>query len=213
MKREKIFYLLTFLFIFQLLFSCISSKPLNTIKIDNTFKQDSLAFELCQIYGFDQGIRQGFSKFEGKPKGLHMDWSLIHAVDTVNFNKIVQFVKKNGFPRKEILGENYNNFECVGATAHAVLLHNPHRLINEKEYFNLFFAEVEKGNLQMDNFILFLDKYYVIRRDSLGNRKLLYGSQFGKPCLKYRKKSDSVRAEIGLPPLHDSMFIKCKTKL
>ncbi|MDO5655568.1 MAG: hypothetical protein Q4G27_05455 [Flavobacteriaceae bacterium] len=172
-------------------------------------KQDSLAFELCQIYGFDQGIRLGHFVFDGKPNGLRMEWSLIHAVDTVNFNKIVQFVRKNGFPRNEILGENNMKFECVKAAAHAVLLHNPHRLINEKEYFNLFLSEVEKGNLQMDNFIFYLDKYYIIRRDSLGNSKILYGSQFGKPCLKYRKKSDSVRAEIGLPPLQDSMFIHC----
>ena len=55
-----------------------------------------------------------------------------------------------------------------------------------------------------------LDKYYWVRRDEYGNRKVLYGTQFGKPCKKYRKESDSVRAIIGLKPLPDSMFIDCK---
>lgn len=205
MKREKIYYLLTLLVVFQFLFSCISSKPLNTFKKDNTFKQDSLAFELCQIYGLDQGVRNS----PGMPK----KWDFIHPIDSFNFERLIKFVKQNGYPSKKLLGEKNWKHECVSMSSFANLLHNPHRLINEKEYFNLFFSEVEKGNLKIDNFISYLDKYYWVRKDSLGNRKLLYGSQFGKPCLKYRKKSDSVRAEIGLPPLHDSMFIKCKTKL
>lgn len=153
----------------------------------------------------DQGIRES--------PGMPNKWDFIRPIDSLNFNRIAIFVEKYGFPNEKLLEENFKNHECVAMSAYVVLLHNPKRLVHEIEYFKLFYSEVEKGNLHMDNFIAFLDKYYWAKRDSFGNRKLLYGSQFGKPCFKYRKKSDSVRAEIGLPPLHDSMFIKCKAKL
>ena len=83
-------------------------------------------------------------------------------------------------------------------------------LVNNKKNLDVFVREVDQGRLDVEKLILILDKYYVIRRDEFGNRKLLYGSQFGKPCIKYRKKSDSVRAIIGLPSLPDSMFVDCK---
>src|SRR5690606_5897728 len=100
--------------------------------------------------------------------------------------------------------------ESVNLAAVSVLLHNPHRLVNEKEYLDLFLIEVEKGNMSREFLATVLDKYYWVRRDDFGNQKLLYGTQFGKPCKKYRKQSDSVRAIIGLAPLPDSLFIDCK---
>ena len=211
MCRKSNYKLVFASLLFLLFHSCNIENEKSTSNDVKNINQDSLAFELCQIYGFDQGIRSGFFPSKNKPKGLHMGWSLILAVDTVNFRKIVAFVKKHGFPSKKLLGEDNYSHECVEAAATAVLLHNPHRLVNEKEYLELFLSEVDRGNLKIEALIAFLDKYYVIRQDEYGNKKLLYGSLFGKPCSYNREKSDSARAVIGLPPLPDSMFVECKT--
>lgn len=131
------------LFIFLVLFSvygCSSSSQLKKSEQEHTVKQnqikDSLAFELCQIYGSDQGIRDFSLKFD---KGEAM-----LALDTLNFNKVVAFVTANGFPTHKLLGiENFDK-ECVALAVPAVLLHNPNRLVKEKKYFDLFFNEVKK---------------------------------------------------------------------
>lgn len=164
-------------------------------------EQDSLAFELCQIYGLDQGIRLS-EGFENKMR-------LIQSVDTFCFEKIVTFTEKHGFPNKKLLGNSYKKHECVNSVAGAVLLHNPHRLVNEKRFFNLFLNEVEKGNMSRELLALVLDKYYWVRKDESGNRKVIYGTQFGMPCRKYKEQSDRARKEIGLPPLADSLFVNC----
>jgi len=190
-------------FVLLLLQTCKSTKTKHTPDLLKK-EQDSLAFELCKIYGLDQGIR--------KSPGMPNKWSFILPIDSINFFKVLNFTKMYGFPRKEIVGpENYSQ-ECVQASAIAVLLHTPHMLVNNKEYLDVFIEETNKKNLKKETLALILDKYYVIRRDEFGNRKQLYGSQFGKPCRKFRKKSDSVRATIGLVPLPDSLFVQCKSK-
>lgn len=190
--------ILPFFLLLIILISCSSNFNKKTINNnENTlFKQDSLAIQLIELYGSDQIARRNNRIFVG--------------LDSINFTILVNFVKKNGFPNKELLGEKYMKIEAVAATPASVLLHNPHRLVNEKEYLDLFLNEVEKGNMPRAFLATVLDKYYWVRRDEYGNRKVLYGTQFGKPCKKYRKKSDSVRAIIGLKPLPDSMFIDCK---
>lgn len=40
-------------------------------------------------------------------------------------------------------------------------------------------------------------------------RKVYYGSQWGKPCIEDRAVSDSLRREIGLPPLREEDFKNC----
>ncbi|XLS28983.1 hypothetical protein ACJD0Z_17520 [Flavobacteriaceae bacterium M23B6Z8] len=130
-------------------------------------------------------------------------------LDSINFYKIVDFIAQNGYPSDKLLGEKNYQHECVRSAITAVLLHTPHMLVNNENYLDFFLSEVDKGNMKRSTLALILDKYYVIRRDENGNRKLLYGSQFGYPCLKYQKESDSARARIGLPPLSDSLFIQC----
>ncbi len=169
--------------------------------------QDSLAFELCKIYGSDQGIRD-MKLITRKETGAV---AFSPFLDSVNFYKILDFVKENGIPRKELLGEENFYHECVELSYVAVLLHTPHMLINNKEYLDVFLNEVDKGNMKRTFLADILDKHYWVRRDEFGNKKLLYGSQFGKPCRKYRHESDSARAVIGLLPLPDSSFIDCKT--
>ena len=188
--------------------NCNSINDKNQEKNKNRLKQDSLAFELCRIYGSDQGFRDMKLIRRAETGAL----KFCPFLDSINFYKIIDFIKENGIPNKELLGEeNYAN-ECVAGAFGAVLLHTPHIIINNKEYLNLFLKEINKGNMKRETLALVLDKYYWVKRDSFGNRKVLYGSQFGKPCRKYRKKSDSVRALIGLKPLPDSLFMDCKTQ-
>ena len=68
-------------------------------------------------------------------------------------------------------------------------------------------TEAEAGRLHPETLALFLDKYYVIYQ-----KRSLYGSDFRKflqpPALnpEDRPLSDSLRRDIGLSPLPDSLF-------
>lgn len=194
------------LYISLTIFSCSKNITENKLSNQNKHIQDSLAFELCRIYGSDQGIRD--IKLLKKRVGA---LKFSPHLDSINFYKILNFTKNYGYPNRNLLGEDNFSYECVQAAAGAVLLHTPYMLVNNKEYLDMFLNEVEKGHMKRETLALILDKYYLIRRDEYGNRKLLYGSQFGKPCKMYRRQSDSVRAIIGLKPLPDSLFINCKT--
>lgn len=172
-----------------------------TAKAQETFRQDSLAFELCRIYGFDQGIRDtglNFNKRELMPK-----------IDSLTFDKVMAFVRANGYPTEALLGERNMNHECVEAAVPAVLLHNPHRLVKDRKNFDLFFNEVKKGNLDKDFFVAVLDKYYWINSPNKKQRRVFYGSQFGKPCIQTKESTNKARIEIGLEPLADEDFIDC----
>ena len=158
---------------------------------------DSISFELCQMYGFDQGIRiRGFANFKETTR----------FVDSVNFFKLVGIVKKYGFPNEKLLGDKNTKYECVQAAAMSILLHNPHMLILNKEYFDLFLNEVNKGNLDRNAFATILDKYYWTKNKG----KVLYGSQFGMPCYDSKEETNKARISIGLEALPDSLFKKCK---
>jgi len=178
-----------------------SNENAENILITNDRLKDSLSFELCKMHGLDQGIRES-TRMKDK-------WSFIHPIDSINFHKTIDFIKEFGYPTKELLGEENFSFECVAAAAFAVLLHNPHIIVNNEEYVDLLLEEVNNGRLSLDSLLLFLDKYYVIRRDENGNPMLLYGSQFGKPCLSNRSKSDEARKKLGLEPLKDEEFKSC----
>lgn len=170
---------------------------------DDSKLKDSLAFELCQIYGFDQGIRDfslDFNRREIMPK-----------IDTLNFNRVVSFVEQNGFPTRKLLG-NRMDIECVGGAVIAVLLHNPHRLVNEQRYFDLFLNEVKNGNLPADFFATILDKYYWAHSKNKETRRVFYGSQFGKPCIQTKEATNLARLEIGLDALKDEDFVDCENE-
>jgi hypothetical protein len=79
-------------------------------------------------------------------------------VDTLSFIKIVNFFIMNGYPTEKLLGEKNASHDCVALAVTAILLHNPHRLVNEQEYFELFLNEVKRGNLKPESLALVLDK-------------------------------------------------------
>lgn len=170
--------------------------------------QDSLAFELCQIYGLDQGIRNEFLWRK------HVNFGNVHnAIDTLNFNRVIKFIKKNGFPTKILLGENNLKNECVDGAVIAVLLHNPHRIVNETVFFDLFNNEIKKGNLKSERLADILDKYYWIKSKNKKERRVFYGSQFGKPCIQTKEATNLARIEIGLRVLKDEEFVDCGTEI
>lgn len=161
--------------------------------------QDSLAFKLCEMFGLDQGIRDtdlDYNKRVVMPK-----------IDTISFNKLVNIIKIHGYPTKHLLGEKNWAHQCVGASATAIMLHNPHRLVNEVEYFNLFLEEVNNGNMDRAFLATVLDKYYWSR--SRG-QKVMYGSPFGVPCIETKEETNQLRKEIGLDPLNDNEFKVCE---
>ena len=202
------FICLTILFFCLVFSSCCGDGGGDALRVIKRTPADSLAFELCKIYGADQGIRDMKLITRRETSAV----ALSPYLDSINFFKILDFTKKHGVPRESLLGTDNFSYECVKLAYFAVLLHTPHMLVNNQENLDVFIGEVRNGNMSVDALTTVLDKYYVIRRDEWGNRRLLYGSQFGKPCRMYRKQSDSVRAIIGLKPLHDSLFVDCNRK-
>lgn len=160
--------------------------------------QDSLAFTLCEMFGLDQGIRD--------PEIFSILGRNSRKVDTLSFIKLVEFIKAHGYPNKELIGEKNWEHECVAMAAMAIMLHNSYRLVNEKEYFDLFLNEVEKGNMKREFLATVLDKHYWSK--SRGE-KVLYGSQFGTPCIDTKEETNRLRAQIGLASLEDNEFKVC----
>jgi hypothetical protein len=203
----------TFIIIISLLIAaCAGSKKqqeqkkhdINTKNTDSiTFIQDSIAFELCKIYGLDQGLRSDVNYYlRTVPNNVALHF------DSICFDKFVKFVEKHGMPTVELVGEKNAKHECVASISAVILLHHIYELLdkNDRRYFNLFLKETNEGRLSKRFFATVLDKYYWIKYKY--NGRTMYGSDFGKPCIEDKAISDSLRAEIGLPPLADSLFLK-----
>lgn len=189
--------LFSLIFFSILLSSCINEKPTNNKgDLFSLTAKDSFAIELIALHDSDQIARKNNRYFQ--------------SLDSVNFDELMLLIKTYGYPSKNNLHEKHYQISEVQEAATSIFLHNPHRLVNEKQHLDILLEEVEKGNLNMDYLITFLDKYYLYRRDDFGNSTLMYGSQFGKPCLKYKRESDSLRKIIGLQPLQQDDFKLCK---
>lgn len=158
---------------------------------------------LCQIYGLDQGIRN--YTLGNLPKGFNS------RIDSLSFERAINYIKEYGYPRMKDFGP-YAKLECVQASIFAVLLHSPIKIAKNKKNLELLKNEVENGNMNPEVIAIVMDKYLkaqeIFYPDSPGTG-VLYSNSFGKPCLKYQKKSDSARAEIGLPPLKTEEFKIC----
>ncbi len=197
MKLNSILTLIVTSVIF--LASCESQKNLSSSREDLRLK-DSLAFELCQMYGLDQGVRLS-SGFKGK-------WNFIYSVDSLNFSKAINIIEKYGYPTSALVGERNYSQECVSSSFTAIFLHNPARIVNEDKYFNMLLNEVNKGNLKRELFASMLDKYYWLKKGN--NKQVLYGSEFGRPCIQTKAETNAARIKIGLKILEDEQFINCQ---
>ena len=188
-KNSKVSVFIKVLLLFVVLYGCSAQSKRNS--------ENKLAFELCEIYGIDQGIRQ---------EGIVIDKKSNIKIDSLNFQRVINFINKNGYPNKDNIG-TYINEKCVQAAAIVVLLHNPHHIVNNKEYRDILIKEVKKGNMKEETLLLIMDKYYW--HISKG-KKVYMGSKFGKPCIKDRAKSDSLRKAISLLPLKTEDFKNCE---
>ena len=188
-KNSKVSAVIKVLLLFVVLYGCSAQSKRNS--------RNNLAFELCEIYGIDQGIRQ---------EGIVIDKKSNIKIDSLNFQRVINFINKNGYPNKDNIG-TYINEKCVQAAAIVVLLHNPQHIVKNKEYRDLLIKEVKKGNMKEETLLLIMDKYYW--HISKG-KKVYMGSKFGKPCIKDRAKSDSLRKTISLPPLKTEDFKTCE---
>ena len=188
-KNSKVSVFIKVLLLFVVLYGCSAQSKRNL--------RNNLAFELCEIYGIDQGIRQD---------GIVIDKKSNIKIDSLNFQRVMNFINKNGYPNKDNIG-TYINEKCVQAAAIVVLLHNPQHIVNNKEYRDLLIKEVKKGNMKEETLLLIMDKYYW--HISKG-KKVYMGSKFGKPCIKDRAKSDSLRKAISLLPLKTEDFKNCE---
>lgn len=163
-------------------------------------QQDNLAFELCHLNAIDQMIRT--------PEYFNILKEHMVKVDSLNFDKFITFVRKNGFPNEKLVGERNWIQGCVRSPGFLYLVHNPKKVA--KEYYNLFKGEVEKGNLSPIMFSYALDRYYVSTegRSYFDTPYKAWTSANGV-CLQDKAKSDSLRISIGLEPLPESTFIDC----
>ena len=188
-KNSKVSVFIKVLLLFVVLYGCSAQSKRNS--------ENNLAFELCEIYGIDQGIRQ---------EGIVIDKKSNIKIDSLNFQRVINFINKNGYPNKDNIG-TYINEKCVQAAAIVVLLHSPQHIVNNKENRDILIKEVKKGNMKEETLLLIMDKYYW--HISKG-KKVYMGSKFGKPCIKDRAKSDSLRKAISLPPLKIEDFKNCE---
>ena len=141
-KNSKVSVFIKVLLLFVVLYGCSAQSKRNS--------KNNLAFELCEIYGIDQGIRQ---------EGIVIDKKSNIKIDSLNFQRVINFINKNGYPNKDNIG-TYINEKCVQATATIVLLHNPQHIVNNKENRDILIKEVKKGNMKEETFLLIMDKYY-----------------------------------------------------
>lgn len=183
--RKISILLLCSLFFFQ----CASIKP--------EHDQTILALQLCALYGSDQSIRS--KTFAQKNS------ELLPLLDSINFSKLVTFVQTHGMPTEQLLGTSNYQVACVKLAAFSILLHNPEKLIQDEAYFTLFLNEVQAKRMKPDVFALVIDKYYWSRGEPL-----VYGSQFGAPCLDEKAAVNQRRKVLGLNELADSAFKICE---
>lgn len=182
--------------VFGLFFSLLLVTSCKSSLAPSTLKQNALAFELCELYGSDQGLRT---------KALApTNNQILPKIDSINFIKLVAFVQENGMPNENLLGKDNYAIECVKMAGFSILLHNPEKLVHDTEYYHLFFQEVQAGRMSGEVFALIIDKYYWARQQNLA-----YGSSFGQPCLHDKSDVNQRRKLLGLKELEDTEFKEC----
>jgi hypothetical protein len=189
--KNKMFY---FLFIILPIIALSSFSGIKSVSNSNINNSDSLAFYLCQLYGSDQTVREVNNSKEGV--------IIMQKTDSLNFIRLINFIKKYGYPNEKLLGKNYKKYECINLAAPAILLHNSTKVVKE-DIYKLLKKEVIKGNMKPEALALILDKYYVLYKGYS-----LYNTQFKKACIENKNIVNKARLEIGLKKLPDSLFNK-----
>lgn len=159
---------------------------------------DSTVITLAEIWSLDQGVRSDVSLYLENSREFNL------RIDSICFDKAIECIRNFGWVTD--LGKYNSTHGYLLQALTAVMLHSPHRLM-DGDVYSLLRTESEAGRLHPEALALFLDRYYVIYQ-----KRSLYGSDFRKflqpPALnpEDRPLSDSLRRDIGLSPLPDSLF-------
>ena len=170
------------------------SKPVSKVT-----RLDSIAITLAEIGALDQGIRDNSNLYFANTRAFNLH------TDSLCFSKAIWLFEHYGYISE--LGKYNVSFGYLLEALPAVLLHNPQRLI-EPQTYDLLKREVEAGRLPAEFVATLLDKYYVMKE-----KRTLYFSGFRKwlqqpyPQKKDQALSDSLRQDLGLPVLPDSLFV------
>lgn len=169
-------------------------------KLDSEITRlDSIAITLAEIRALDQGIRDNSSLFFANSRAFNLH------TDSLCFSKAIWLIEHYGYIKD--LGKYNDSFGYLLEALPAVLLHNPQRLI-EPHTYDLLKREVEAGRLSAEFAATLLDKYYVMKE-----KRTLYFSGFRQwlqqpyPQKRDQALSDSLRQDLGLPVLPDSLFV------
>lgn len=170
------------------------SKPVSEVT-----RLDSIAITLAEIRALDQGIRDNSNLYRTNSRAFNLH------TDSLCFSKAIWLIEHYGYINN--LGKYNDSFGYLLEALPAVLLHNPQRLI-EPHTYDLLKREVKEGRLSAEFAATLLDKYYVMKE-----KRTLYFSEFRKwlqppyPQKKDQALSDSLRQDLGLPVLPDSLFV------
>lgn len=187
---------------------------------DSTRKR--LAFELFEIYITDQHIRHTElwrathrltdKETDTSRKELIGDTrdAMMLVTDSINFDRFFNMVRQYGWPSAKRLQPYVINHNCFTITGMPILLHNPKRIVKEHDIYQLLKHEALVGRLDKRWLADALDKYYVFYE-----YRSLYGTQMknwkrctlGGVSIHDRQLSDSLRRDIGLPPLDENEFV------
>ena len=164
--------------------------------------QDSLAIALVGLRYADQIFR--------KPEVWKCECAknLSPTIDSLHFEQFMALVKKYGFPSSKRMGK-YAKHSDVMEGVMVMLLHNPHRILRSPQHLELLISEVKAGRMHPDALMLTLDKWYWYKS---GGKRVLYGSQFGKPCIETKDSTNRARLRLGIPEIRelpDSSFKCC----
>lgn len=196
MKAKIIFVIILELMLTQ----CHTTKTTISTEMPSNEKMsrvDSMAVILSGIYGLDQGIRDN-SNLWGQSKRLR------EHTDSVCYEKALSFIRTYGYPHN--LGK-YSGVEPIEAAIPVVLLHSPHRLKNP-EVYQLLRSEIKAGRMNPEMLALATDRYYVTyEKRTIHNSPYAQTLPQKRPYRKDKLLSDSLRLDINLLPLPDSVFV------
>lgn len=164
--------------------------------------QDSLAIALVGLRYADQIFRM--------PKVWECECArnLSSTIDSLHFEQFMVLVKKYGFPSSKRMGKYAKHSDVMQGVA-VMLLHNPHRILRNKQYLETLVSEVNAGRMLPEALLTTLDKYFWAIS---GGERVLYGSQFGKPCIETKDSTNRARLRLGIPEIRelpDSSFKCC----
>lgn len=159
--------------------------------------------ELAEISRTDQlqrkEMRAVSDKYGWQSPQMDSLWTLQNAADNYNQGRIVEIIKKHGYPGRSLVGP------AQASTAFMVIQHSNQEM--QEEYLPLLKEQADKGELRWSSVALMIDRVLLGKGE-----KQIYGSQvhtdpetgelyFGE--IENPHQVDVIRQTVGLGPLQD----------